>query len=51
VKNRRLTKSEFKATMIDPMTNVSETATDLLDIWPYVSESDPDATCSRMHQC
>lgn len=33
---RQLTEGEFKATMTTKMHNVTETATDVLDIWPYV---------------
>ena len=36
MQTRRLTKSEFKATCTPKMHNVTETATDVLDIWPYV---------------
>jgi hypothetical protein len=33
---RQLTEGEFKATMTPKMREVTETATDVLDIWPYV---------------
>ena len=33
---RLLTPEEFKATFTPKMHNVQETATDVLDIWPYV---------------
>jgi hypothetical protein len=36
MQTRRLTKDEFKATMTLKMHNVQESATDVLDIWPYV---------------
>ena len=39
---RQLSKDEFKATMTPKMHNVTETATDVLDIWPYI-ESVPSA--------
>lgn len=39
---RRLSESEFKATFTEKMRNVTESATDVLDIWPYV-ESVPAA--------
>jgi hypothetical protein len=34
---RQLTEGEFKATMTPKMHNVTKTATDVLDIWPYVN--------------
>lgn len=36
MQTRQLTEGEFKATMTPKMYNVTETATDVLDIWPYV---------------
>jgi hypothetical protein len=36
MQTRQLTESEFKGTFTDKMHNVTETATDVLDIWPYV---------------
>jgi hypothetical protein len=36
MRTRRLTEDEFKATMSPKMRNVQESATDVLDIWPYV---------------
>jgi hypothetical protein len=36
MQTRQLTEGEFKATMTPKMQNVTETATDVLDIWPYV---------------
>jgi hypothetical protein len=36
MQTRRLTEGEFKATMTNKMHNVTETVTDVLDIWPYV---------------
>ena len=36
MQTRQLTEGEFKATMIPKMHNVTETATAVLDIWPYV---------------
>lgn len=33
---RRLTEDEFKPTMTPEMHNVQESATDVLDVWPYV---------------
>lgn len=33
---RRLTEGEFKETMTHKMHDVTKTATDVLDIWPYV---------------
>jgi hypothetical protein len=41
MQTRQLTEGEFKATMTTKMHNVTETATDVLDIWPYV-DSVPD---------
>jgi hypothetical protein len=37
MQTRQLTEDEFKAAMTDKMHNVTETATDVLDIWPYVN--------------
>ena len=39
---RQLSDDEFQATMMPKMHNVTETATDVLDIWPYI-ESVPSA--------
>ncbi|HEX4069909.1 MAG TPA: hypothetical protein VHX68_02015 [Planctomycetaceae bacterium] len=39
---RRLTESEFKATLTHKMHDVTKSATDVLDVWPYV-ESVPAA--------
>jgi hypothetical protein len=39
----QLTEREFKATMTLKMNDVTETATNVLDIWPYV-DSVPDAS-------
>ena len=36
MQTRQLTENEFKTTMTPNMHNVTETATDVLDIWPYV---------------
>lgn len=36
MKTRRLTEDDFKATMTPKMHNVQDSATDVLDIWPYV---------------
>ncbi|HEV3262103.1 MAG TPA: hypothetical protein VG013_34950 [Gemmataceae bacterium] len=36
MQTRQLTEGEFKAAMTPKMHNVTETATDVLDIWPYV---------------
>jgi hypothetical protein len=36
MQTRQLTEGEFKATFISEMHNVTDTATDVLDIWPYV---------------
>jgi|SRR6516225_9142445 hypothetical protein len=36
MQSRLLNEDEFKATMTPKMHNVTETATDVLDIWPYV---------------
>jgi len=36
MQTRQLTESEFKGTFADTMHNVTETVTDVLDIWPYV---------------
>jgi hypothetical protein len=33
---RRLNEDEFKATMTPKMHNVTQSTTDVLDIWPYV---------------
>jgi len=35
---KELTETEFHSTMISGMTNVTESATPCLDIWPYVNE-------------
>ncbi|QEL15126.1 hypothetical protein [Limnoglobus roseus] len=37
MQTRQLTDGEFKATMTPKMQNVTETATDVLDIWRYVA--------------
>jgi hypothetical protein len=37
MQTRQLTEGEFKATMTPKMQNATETATDVLDIWPYVA--------------
>lgn len=42
MQTRQLTEGEFKATMTTKMHNVTETATDVLDIWPYIN-SVPDS--------
>jgi hypothetical protein len=42
MQNRSLNENEFKATMTRKMHNVTDTASDVLDIWPYV-ESVPSA--------
>jgi hypothetical protein len=36
MQTRRLNEDEFKATTTPKMRNVHESATDVLDIWPYV---------------
>jgi hypothetical protein len=36
MQTRQLSEDEYKATMTPKMHNVTETATDVLDIWPYV---------------
>src|SRR5271165_886592 len=36
MQTRQLTEGEFTATTTPKMHNVTETATDVLDIWPYV---------------
>lgn len=36
MQTRQLTEAEFKATMTPEMHNVTEAATDPLDLWPYV---------------
>jgi hypothetical protein len=36
MQTRQLTEGEFKATFVPKMHNVTEAATDVLDIWPYV---------------
>jgi hypothetical protein len=36
VQTRRLTEDEFKATMTAPMHDVTESPTEILDIWQYV---------------
>jgi hypothetical protein len=42
MRTRQLCEDEFKATMMPKMHNVTETATDVLDIWPYI-DSVPSA--------
>jgi hypothetical protein len=41
VRVRQLDEAEFKATMTPKMHNVTETATNVLDIWPYVEQVPP----------
>jgi len=36
MQTRKLNEEEFKATMTHKMHNVTESATDVLDVWPYV---------------
>ncbi len=36
MQTRRITEIEFKATMTLKMHNVTQCASDILDIWPYV---------------
>jgi hypothetical protein len=36
MRTRQLTEHEFKATLTPPMQTVTETATGVMDIWPYV---------------
>ena len=47
---RQLNQAEFKATMTQEMRNVTETATDVLNIWPYV-EAIPIAHLSDHSIC
>lgn len=37
MKTRLLDAAEFKATFAEPMRDVAKTATDVIDVWPYVS--------------
>lgn len=37
MQTRHLSKDEFKATFTPKMKNVTQTTTDVIDIWPYVS--------------
>lgn len=41
VRRRRLTEGEFRATMTPKMSEVRATATDVLDVWPYVRSVPP----------
>lgn len=40
--NRVLSEAEFRATLAAPMQEVTRTATDVLDIWPYVESIPPN---------
>jgi hypothetical protein len=37
MRTNRLTDAAYRATMLSPMRDVKESATDVIDIWPYVS--------------
>jgi hypothetical protein len=41
MQTRQLNEGEFKATMTHKMHNVTKTATNVLDIWPYVDSVPP----------
>jgi hypothetical protein len=47
MKTRRLDATEFKATFVEPMRDVLESATNVIDIWPYVAAIPTNELCGN----